>query len=112
MKSSNGIDGQNGRSGFWRDHVEAWSRGGATQAKYCRGHKLKLSTFGYWKRRLAQERAQTEFVEVRLKEAATPVVRDTSNIKLLIGDEFTIEVGDGFSPDALRSLVLAIRDLR
>ena len=118
MISSRGIDGKNERTVFWRKHVEAWSREGSSQAEYCRRHKLKASAFGYWKRRLSQESAPAEFVEVRLREAPGPVGQptgsgpSTSNIKLLIGDEFTIEVVDGFNPDSLRSLVGVLRDLQ
>lgn len=111
MRSSIGIDGKNGRTGFWRKHVDGWIRKGSTQAEYCRRHNLKLPAFGYWKRRLSQESSPAEFVEVRLKEAPGPFGQTTSNIKLLIGNEFTIEVGDGFSPDSLRSLVMVLRDL-
>lgn len=57
-------------------------------------------------------RAGQEFVEVRLKEAPEAIIGTGSNIKLLIGDEFTIEVVDGFSPDSLRSLVGVLRDLQ
>ena len=111
MRSSSGIDGKNERIVFWRKHVEMWSRGGSTQAEYCRGNKLKLSAFSYWKRRFSQEPAPSEFVEVRLREAPGPFGQPTSSIKLLIGDEFAIEVVDGFSCDSLRSLVSVLRDL-
>jgi len=111
MISSRGIDGKNERTVFWRKHVEAWSREGSSQAEYCRRHKLKASAFGYWKRRLSQESAPAEFVEVRLREAPGPFGQPTSSIKLLIGDEFAIEVVDGFSCDSLRSLVSVLRDL-
>jgi len=84
MKCSKGIEDHIDRSEFWGRHIERWSSSGATQAEYCRRHKLKLSGFGYWKRRLAQERAPAEFVEVRLREDPAPIKGGGSIMKLLI----------------------------
>ncbi len=116
-----GVKGFGSKSGsvFWGKHVDAWSLDGSTQAEYCRRHDLILTAFGYWKRKLlpidrpkSQEPAvPPQFVEVRLKEVASPIKQSGANIKLLIGDEFTIEVPDRFCPDSLRSLVIVLRDL-
>lgn len=111
IKESTGITGKKERSGFWRKHVDAWNKESFSQAEYCRRHGLKLSVFGYWKRSFSQKHTPTEFVEVRVRENAQAFAQPASNIKLLIGDEFTIEVTDGFSCDTLRTLVCVLRDL-
>ncbi len=119
MKGSKRIGGKSRSTVFWEKHVDAWSLDGSTQTEYCRRHNLSLTAFGYWKRKLVSPdmakreelAAPGEFVEVRLNETPEPFVQSTSNLKLLVGDEFTIEVGDRFSPDSLRSLVAVLRDL-
>lgn len=43
-----------GRS--WRKHVQQWGRSGATQVQYCKEHKLSVSAFRWWRRKLADDR--------------------------------------------------------
>ena len=127
MKGLKGTKGRSGCSEFWRKHIEAWVSSGSTQAEYCRRQDLRLSAFGYWKRRLAMERAAAGFVEVRPWRGAPqimetvggagpfpfprPVPGKASGMRLLIEDEFAIELCDGFNPETLRSLVGILRDL-
>lgn len=47
------------RAAFWRAHVSGWRRSGQTQAAYCAGEGLCVSTLGYWIKRLGRE--GTEF---------------------------------------------------
>ena len=37
----------------WQEHMERWQSSGLTQADYCGRNGLKLSTFRYWRKRLA-----------------------------------------------------------
>jgi len=59
----------------WRRSIEAWSGSGLSQAAFCERHDLALSTFQWWRRRLA-ERKHNEpggFVEVRVaSESRSP----------------------------------------
>lgn len=36
----------------WTEHVASWQSSGLSQNAYCREHHLKISRFGYWKRKL------------------------------------------------------------
>jgi hypothetical protein len=40
----------------WRKHVQQWGRSGATQVQYCKEHKLSVSAFRWWRRKLADDR--------------------------------------------------------
>lgn len=42
-----------GRS--WRQHVQQWGRSGATQVQYCKEHKLSVSAFRWWRRKLRSD---------------------------------------------------------
>jgi len=39
-----------GRS--WHKHVQQWGRSGATQVQYCKEHKLSVTAFRWWRRKL------------------------------------------------------------
>jgi len=41
---------------FWHKHVQQWGRSGATQVQYCKEHKLSVSAFRWWRRKLADDR--------------------------------------------------------
>ncbi len=102
------VDCKSGDSEFWKRQVGVWEQAGTTQAAYCRQNNLNLSTFGYWKRKFSTPAAEG-FIEVRVKEDIP--LPDSSPIKVLIGDDLAIEVADGFSPDLLSRVVMAVRDL-
>ena len=36
----------------WQTHINQWQTSGATQAAYCRKHRLKLHQFVYWRSKL------------------------------------------------------------
>ena len=54
---------QSSREQHWSKHVASWQSSGLSQNAYCRDHHLKISRFGYWKRKLidpdAQQHAQS-----------------------------------------------------
>jgi hypothetical protein len=41
------------RGRFWHKHVRQWERSGATQVQYCQEHKLSVTAFRWWRRKLA-----------------------------------------------------------
>jgi hypothetical protein len=102
------VDYKNGDSEFWKGQVACWEQTDTTQAEYCRQKNLNLSTFGYWKRKISAPTV-AKFVEVHVKENIP--LPGSSSIKVLIGDDLAIEVGDGFNPDSLRKVVMAVRSL-
>ena len=36
----------------WTEHVASWQSSGLSQNAWCREHNVKISQFGYWKRKL------------------------------------------------------------
>ena len=98
-----------GSPAFWRQHNLAWERSSLSQREYCRRHGLKLSTFGYWRRRQTQSSqpaAQaTEFVKI---SAATGAPR-SSGLELVIGDEVIVRIGNHLDPELLIEVVRAVR---
>ncbi len=44
----------------WQRILERFEASGLTQAAFCREQGLSLSTFGYWKRRLGEQRRPSE----------------------------------------------------
>lgn len=43
------------RGRFWHQHVQQWGRSGATHVQYCKEHKLAVSAFRWWRRKLKSE---------------------------------------------------------
>lgn len=44
------------KSTFWHEHVIAWQSSNQSQRGYCDQHRLKLSTFVYWRGRHKRQR--------------------------------------------------------
>jgi len=40
------------RGRFWLKHVQQWQRSQALQIQYCKEHKLSVSAFRWWRRKL------------------------------------------------------------
>lgn len=43
------------RGRFWDKHIQQWRRSGATHVQYCKEHKLSVSAFRWWRRKLKGE---------------------------------------------------------
>ena len=89
----------------WQTHISAWEQSGTSQAGYCRMHNLSIKTFAYWRRKLRKGSETVKLVQI----PCVPVT--IVPIRLIIDDRFAIEVGNGFSPDTLKQLVLTVRGL-
>jgi len=91
---------------FWKSHIEAWENSGLSQIEYCRKHDLVRCRFTYWKRKLDKKSEPVTFVPVfkKMEQHPTPPNNQCS-IKLIINRSYQIEIGDGFSPDTLSTLL-------
>lgn len=94
---------QPGNQAFWQQHSLAWERSNISQREYCRQHKLRLSTFGYWRRKLSHCAQTEDFVKI---SAGTPQV---SELDLVIGDEVLIRIKNQFDPELLIKVVRVVR---
>ena len=99
---------QQRKRNFWKRHIEGWSRSGSIQAEYCRVQKLSAKSFTYWKRRFRQK-AEVSFVPVEVKPEAQ--MTDISTGLVLCKDGYRIEIKEGFKPEVLGKVLLALREL-
>ncbi len=91
---------------FWHSHIEAWKQSGKTQSDFCKDNGLGIKVFGYWKRKLCSNRpAAVGFVPVSIKRPSpAPSITGTS-LRLVVGNGYGIDIGDGFNPGTLRRLL-------
>jgi hypothetical protein len=105
MKSRTGTPRMDG---YWAKHIEGWRTSGLSQLGYCQKHGIPLSTFGFWRKRLAGENTTTalEIVPVNLPGAtsSTPVV------VVVAGGRYRVELQSGFSQAVLCQVVDALED--
>ncbi len=62
------------RHARWAKRVEAWERSGQSQRAWCKAEGVSLSTFQWWRQRLAKEvlsEGVPSFMPLRLEPEAT-----------------------------------------
>lgn len=96
-----------GKRALWGRRVAAWERSGQSQRAWCKAEGVSLSTFQWWRQRLAQEvpsERVPSFMPLRLEpEAATASIE----VRLRSGTQIRIE-GEA----ALRAVEPLLRGLR
>ncbi len=90
----------------WQRHLKAWRAGGDTQVSYCEKHGLSRHAFQYWKRNLEGSRSN-QFVE--LSRATGP--SSGGVVEILIDGRVQIRVPQGVSPEHLRTVLQAVKEL-
>jgi hypothetical protein len=91
---------------YWNSHIEAWKKSGLSQVDYCRENNLSRHRFTYWKCKGDKESEFLRFVPVLPKPILSPFsIANTAPLKVIIGERYRIEIGDGFSPDTLLRLM-------
>lgn len=95
---------------FWQTHISECSKSKISQGEYCRRHNLAKSTFGYWKRKLAEHSHTVKFYPLVVqKEKGGP---EESCVSLFISDRrFQLEIGAGFSATTLKQVVVALESI-
>ncbi len=98
-----------------RQHYIAWQKSGLSQKGYCRENGIDPSTFMGWKKKFEREgrKPSAKFAHVSVKTILPgfQVEKNTKPLKLKIGNEFTVEVPEGFYSETLSQLVTALRSL-
>ena len=107
---------QGTKHSFWQQHIDDWTQSGQSQQSYCQTNGLAVATFGYWRRKLQQHRAEkTSFYPLVLsgQSPKNKMTRaSTSSLRVLLGDNrFTIEIDNHFSPEVLREVVTTLEQL-
>ena len=89
----------------WTSHINAWKSSGLTQTEYCRQKELSRCQFTYWKCKLVKKSAPVTFVPIMEQSVRSQIPHNNqAPIKLII-DTYQIEIGDGFSPGTLSTLI-------
>jgi hypothetical protein len=76
-----------------------------TRIEYCRGHKLNVKTFAYWRQRLKKEAGP-----VRLVQLPTALQQPSTAVRLVVNG-CGIEVAEGFNAQTLAAVVCVLRRL-
>ena len=98
---------------LWTSHIEAWKNSGLSQVEYCRQNDLSRVQFSYWKCKLDKQTEPVTFVPVLGKPmlSSEGALNLHGSIKLIIDNRYKIEVGDGFSPITLSTLIRTLGGL-
>jgi len=96
---------------FWKQHIENWRVSGLTQKRYCQKHDLIHHRFTYWKRRFDQTTSGITFVQVpQIRRSITRSSSSQSSaLRLVVDENFQIDVGPDFDPQILRRLISTLR---
>jgi len=87
----------------WEEHIDRWQSSGLTQADYCDRSGVKLSTFRYWRKRLATPDTPVTLVPVGFSSDGS--ASSVQGLTLVLGERYKVEVGDNFNSSTLARLV-------
>ena len=90
---------------FWADHIKRWEESGLSQIDYCRANGLSRHHFTYWKCKNNRKNNPVKFVSVVTQSSATSSPSSIEPLKVHVGDNYRIEVGEGFSEETLTRLI-------
>jgi len=99
---------------YWQDHILSCKQSGLSQKQYCINHKLALSTFTYWKRKLGKRHQQpARFYPLTIQPDTFAVKqKQNSGLRLLFsGTKYQIELEDNFSSASLKKLLLVLEEV-
>jgi len=96
------------REESWLRHIKDWEESGLTQVEYCRQNNLSRHRFTYWRCKRKRKEEPIKFVPLYRKQIIGNPSLNNSGIRLIIGDRYRVEVGEGFSEDVLYRLVAAL----
>lgn len=66
-----GLDNQESRQAYWRDHIEKWRRSGQSKQSYCREQGLNPASFYRWCGKLNSIPGEApRFIPVQLRQSA------------------------------------------
>jgi hypothetical protein len=96
------------RRAYWRATIDKQTTSGMSIVDYCQGNHINRDLFYAWRRRFKEKQPGAGgFLEL------IPSKPDNVNtgIRIHIGAKFSIEVGRGFDPFTLRTVVEVLSDL-
>ena len=97
---------------FWQRQIQQWKDSGLTQTEFCHLHNLKPHQLTYWKKRFQPAQAPISLVELKWESAfQTPTGPSASPLRLVLNEQYRIDIDRGFDPLTLQQLVLSLREL-
>ena len=97
---------------FWKELIHHWQESGLTQTEYCRIHNLTPHQFTYWKKRIVKPpETPISLVQVNMKSSFNPNPLHHSPLRLIIGEQYRIEIDRGFDPATLQQLIFTLKQL-
>ena len=108
MERTRNSDGRKGTKlkQEWQRHIRAWRISGDTQVCYCRKHGVSRDAFQYWKHNLEGSKTN-RFVELSRATGPGP----GAVVEILIDGRIQIRIPQGVSPEYLRTVLQAVREL-
>lgn len=111
------FDHEQSKAKVYFKHIEGWLQSGLSREAYCKKHGLKLSTFGYWrKKQVASDQKSSQknnFIQLNLKkpvetQAMVEQKQGCQTIEILLPNRIKL-IGAGLEGSAqLLSLVQAL----
>jgi hypothetical protein len=97
---------------FWEQQIQQWKASSLTQTEFCRLHNLKTHQLTYWKKRFHRTQAPVSLVELQLGSALqSHQCSSGSPLRLILDEQYRIDIDRGFDPVTLQQLVLTLRQL-
>jgi hypothetical protein len=97
---------------FWEQQIQQWKDSGLTQTEFCRVNNLKAHQLTYWKKRFHRTQAPVSLIELQLGSAVqSHTCSSGPPLRLILEEQYRIDIDRGFDPVTLRQLVLALRQL-
>ena len=90
----------------WQRHLKAWRASGETQISYCQKHGLSRHAFQYWKH-IVEKRKTERFIEIK----RTTLPGAAGVVEIIINSPVQIRVPQGVSPEHLRMVLQAVKEL-
>lgn len=106
------------RGRFWRKHVQQWRRSGATHAQYCKEHKLSVTAFRWWRRKLADDQpapgprkgsrpaSVPTFTEIRIPQGG--VAAAAYAYEIVLPNRTQLRLRENFDAQAVSALLSAL----
>ena len=95
----------------WKRHIEEWNKSGLSQKDYCNKNNLKISTFGYWRRKLSETPIKKDEIFEVNKKMRLPFDLRREPVMELTVNGVTIKFGMDMTINRLVEIVKALKEL-
>jgi hypothetical protein len=97
---------------FWKQQIQHWKDSGLTQTEFCRLHNLKAHQLTYWKKRFHRTESPVSLIELQWGSALqSGTCSSCTPLRLILNEQYRIDIDRGFDPVTLQQLVLSLRQL-